>query len=100
MNSGIVDAMHGDIPELANRIRSWIGTGNEVIVASDQPHRVAELLAAQEIPATAEESHARRPGEEAAEEADDTEDHAAGPAGFPRPNPHTHTPTRPLTGVP
>ena len=39
--SGVVDALHGDIPELANRIRSWLGTGNHVAIASDQPHRVA-----------------------------------------------------------
>jgi transcription-repair coupling factor (superfamily II helicase) len=68
INSGVVDAVHGDIPELANRIRSWIGAGNEVVIASDQPHRVAELLAEQEVPATAEGGHARRPGEDAAAE--------------------------------
>jgi transcription-repair coupling factor (superfamily II helicase) len=68
MNSGVVDSMHGDIPELANRIRSWIGAGNQVVIASDQPHRVAELLAEQDLPATAEPGHARLPGEETAEE--------------------------------
>ncbi|HTE16918.1 MAG TPA: CarD family transcriptional regulator, partial [Armatimonadota bacterium] len=68
LNSGVVDALHGDIPELSNRIRGWIGSGNEVVVASDQPHRVAELLVEHGIPATAEGGHARLPGAEAAEE--------------------------------
>lgn len=69
LNSGVVDRVHGNMPELANRLRSWMGTGHLVVIASDQPHRVVELLTEQEIPATAEQSHARRPGEEAAEEA-------------------------------
>ena len=50
MNSGTIDSLHGDMPELANRIRTWIGVGNEVVVLSDQPHRVAELLTEQELP--------------------------------------------------
>src|SRR5205823_7059890 len=57
MNSGVLDAVNGDIPELANRLRSWLGAGNRVAIASDQPHRVAELLAAQQIPV-----HALEPG--------------------------------------
>jgi transcription-repair coupling factor (superfamily II helicase) len=69
INSGVVDAMHGDIPELSNRIRSWIGAGNQVVVASDQPHRVVELLTEQSIPATAEAGPPRLPGHDAAEEA-------------------------------
>jgi transcription-repair coupling factor (superfamily II helicase) len=68
MNSGVVDALHGDIPELANRIRSWSGAGNQVVVASDQPHRIVELLTEQRVPATSELGHARRPGQEAADE--------------------------------
>jgi transcription-repair coupling factor (superfamily II helicase) len=66
LNSGVVDPAHGDLPALANRIRSWVGTGNRVVIASDQPHRVAELLAAHELPVTAEEGHGRLPGQEAA----------------------------------
>jgi transcription-repair coupling factor (superfamily II helicase) len=69
LNSGVVDPVHGDIPELANRIRSWIGAGNEIAIATDQPHRVVELLTEHQIPATAEGGHARLPGQEAAEEA-------------------------------
>ena len=68
INSGVVDAVHGDIPELSNRIRSWIGAGNQVVVASDQPHRVVELLTEQQIPATAEAGHARLPGHDSAED--------------------------------
>ena len=66
--SGVVDAVHGDIPELANRIRSWVGAGNQIVIASDQPHRVVELLVEQGLTATAEAGHARLPGEAAAAE--------------------------------
>ncbi|MGV3721060.1 MAG: transcription-repair coupling factor [Actinomycetota bacterium] len=68
INSGVVDAVHGDIAELSNRIRSWIGAGNQVVVASDQPHRVVELLTEQDIPATAEAGHARLPGHDSADD--------------------------------
>jgi len=71
LNSGVVDAAHGDIPELANRVRSWMGAGNQVVVASDQPHRVVELLTEHDAPATAESGHARLPGQDAAAEAEE-----------------------------
>ncbi len=52
INSGVVDAVHGDIPRLADRIRGWLGTGSRVAIASDQPHRLVELLVQQEVPTT------------------------------------------------
>src|SRR5205807_147986 len=64
MNSGTIDTAHGDIAELTNRLRSWIGVGNEVVALSDQPHRVGELLSEHDLPVTVHESgvHAFRPG--------------------------------------
>ena len=29
LNSGVVDPVHGDIPELSNRLRTWLGVGND-----------------------------------------------------------------------
>jgi transcription-repair coupling factor (superfamily II helicase) len=60
INSGTIDTVHGDIPELANRIRTWIGVGHEVVALSDQPHRVAELLVEQELPVRTHEGGVRR----------------------------------------
>ncbi len=71
MNSGVLDAVHGDIPELVNRIRVFVGSGNHVVIASDQPHRVAELLAEHQLSVTAEEGPARKPGEQTAAESAD-----------------------------
>ena len=50
LNSGPIDSVHGDIPELANLFRTWVGAGNRVVIASDQPHRVTELVAGQDVP--------------------------------------------------
>src|SRR5207249_2848180 len=56
INSGVVDNLNGDVPELANRVRGWLGAGNRVAIASDQAHRVVELLAAQQMPVREEPS--------------------------------------------
>ena len=50
INSGVVESFSGDIPELANRMKSWMGGRQIIAVASDQPHRVTELLVEQEVP--------------------------------------------------
>jgi transcription-repair coupling factor (superfamily II helicase) len=55
INSGIMESVNGDLPELANRFRSWLGVGRRIVVASDQPHRMAELLAEHEVPVAVEE---------------------------------------------
>ena len=68
MNSGVLDLARGDAAALVAGLRSLIAAGNQVFVASDQPHRVAEILTEQSLPSTAEEGPARRPGEEAAAE--------------------------------
>jgi transcription-repair coupling factor (superfamily II helicase) len=81
VNSGVVDGVGGDLPELANRLRSWLGAGNRVAIASDQPHRITELLVEQGVPvrdATAGEPAASGAGAEVA--APDA-DPAAGPPG-------------------
>ncbi|MFN3652418.1 MAG: transcription-repair coupling factor [Armatimonadota bacterium] len=52
LSSGVVDAVHGDAAELANRLRTWLGTGHLVAIGSDQAHRVVELITEQEIPVT------------------------------------------------
>lgn len=68
INSGVVDALPGEMSELAGRVRTWMAAGNAVVVASDRPHRVTELLVEQGVPATAEAGPPRRPGEEVATE--------------------------------
>jgi transcription-repair coupling factor (superfamily II helicase) len=50
INSGVVDSVHGDIPELSNRLRSLLGIKHLLVVVTDQPHRLAELLAEHEVP--------------------------------------------------
>lgn len=50
INSGVIDGVHGDLPELGNRLRSWLSAGNRVVVASDQPHRIVELIAGHDVP--------------------------------------------------
>lgn len=52
LNSGILESVNGDIRELVNRFRSWLGIGHRIFVASDQPHRLAELLAEHGLPVT------------------------------------------------
>jgi transcription-repair coupling factor (superfamily II helicase) len=56
INSGILESVQGDIPELVNRFKSWLGVGHLIVIASDQPHRLAELLAEHELPVTAAEN--------------------------------------------
>ncbi|MBI3911463.1 MAG: transcription-repair coupling factor [Armatimonadetes bacterium] len=65
MNSGSIDSAQGDLPELATRLRSWIGAGNRVVVISDRPGRVTELLVEQGIPAR--DASRREPSPEAGE---------------------------------
>ncbi len=56
LTSGVVETAKGDIPELANRVRSWLAAGNRVMLASDQPHRVAELLVAHDVPSSIDDA--------------------------------------------
>jgi transcription-repair coupling factor (superfamily II helicase) len=78
LNSGVIDPVHGDIPELANRLRTWLGVGSHVVIASDRPHRITELLAEHTLPITSEAGHGRRPGQDAGEQ--DAEEAAASAA--------------------
>jgi transcription-repair coupling factor (superfamily II helicase) len=79
INSGVLESVHGDVPELANRFRSWLGIGHLIVIASDQPHRLAELLAEQQLPVTASDGATGRRGDRATADEDPTSSLAPSP---------------------
>src|SRR5204863_449997 len=52
INSGVLDSVSGDIPELANRLRSWLGAGNRAAIPSEQPDRVQKYIGSDEAAPT------------------------------------------------
>ncbi|MHB0913737.1 MAG: transcription-repair coupling factor [Armatimonadota bacterium] len=45
-----MDSFHGRLEMLTEQMRTWVGNGCRVVVASAQPHRVVELLTEQGVP--------------------------------------------------
>lgn len=52
VESGAIEPARGQVADLTNRFRSWMGSGTEVWVVSDQPHRLQEVFREFELPST------------------------------------------------